>query len=218
MAFMDIAEGHGVEVLVTDYCWTGTFVDDSYSRSAAKRYVSFAADHRELDNIPAYPERPFNVNTHDVATLAEGKNFLYLLNPGSYANKEQFSAAIQDTDYDVIITDLFFEGVEPFTSEEIATLRSKVGGDTRLLIAYMSIGEAEDYRYYWQQEWESKPPPWLAEENPDWPGNYKVRYWDEQWQSVIFDSDDSYVTRILNAGFDGVYLDIIDAYEYFEGN
>ena len=115
-AFMDIAERHGVEVLVTDYCWTGAFVDDSYSRSAAKSYVSFAADHRELDNIPAYPERPINVNTDDVTTLAEAKNFLYLLNPGSYANKEQFSAAIQDTDFDVIITDLFYEGVESMTS------------------------------------------------------------------------------------------------------
>ena len=29
-------------------------------------------------------------------------------------------------------------------------------------------------------------------------------------------SPDAYLDRILAAGFDGVYLDIIDAFEYFE--
>lgn len=43
-----------------------------------------------------------------------------------------------------------------------------------------------------------------------------VRYWEEDWQSVIYGSDGSYLRKILNAGFDGVYLDIIDAFEYFE--
>ncbi|MEE8372615.1 MAG: endo alpha-1,4 polygalactosaminidase [Dehalococcoidia bacterium] len=83
-------------------------------------------------------------------------------------------------------------------------------------IAYMSIGEAEDYRYYWQEEWGSSSPSWLAEENPDWTGNYKVRYWDPVWQRIIYREDDSYLRKILDAGFDGVYLDIIDAFEYFE--
>lgn len=84
------------------------------------------------------------------------------------------------------------------------------------MIAYMSIGEAEDYRYYWQTEWEINPPSWLAEENPNWPGNYKVRYWDLAWQEIIYGNDNSYLKKILDAGFDGVYLDIIDTFEYFE--
>ena len=80
----------------------------------------------------------------------------------------------------------------------------------------MSIGEAEDYRYYWREDWVAEPPSWLADENPDWPGNYKVRYWDTDWQSIIYGTGDSYLGQILAAGFDGVYLDIIDAFEYFE--
>ncbi|MFQ5795846.1 MAG: endo alpha-1,4 polygalactosaminidase [Candidatus Bipolaricaulia bacterium] len=98
----------------------------------------------------------------------------------------------------------------------MASLKTKANGGSRLVIAYMSIGEAEDYRYYWQAEWKPNPPSWLAEENPDWPGNYKVRYWDRNWQNVIYESNDSYLKKILDAGFDGVYLDIIDAFEYFE--
>jgi cysteinyl-tRNA synthetase len=80
----------------------------------------------------------------------------------------------------------------------------------------MSIGEAEDYRYYWKPEWKRNPPAWLGKVNPDWPGCYKVHYWDKNWQDIIFGNNSSYLKRILDAGFDGAYLDIIDAFEYFE--
>jgi cysteinyl-tRNA synthetase len=56
----------------------------------------------------------------------------------------------------------------------------------------------------------------MAEENPEWEGNYKVKYWEKEWQDIIFGNEDSYLQKILDAGFDGVYLDIIDAFEYFE--
>jgi len=80
----------------------------------------------------------------------------------------------------------------------------------------MSIGEAEDYRFYWNTAWAISPPSWMEAENPDWPGNYKVKYWDPAWQAMIYGNDASYLKKILDAGFDGVYLDIIDAFEYFE--
>ena len=84
------------------------------------------------------------------------------------------------------------------------------------MISYISIGEAEDYRYYWKNEWISNPPVWLAGENPDWEGNYKVRYWQKEWQNIIYGSESSYIYKIIITGFDGAYLDIIDAFEYFE--
>ena len=58
---------------------------------------------------------------------------------------------------------------------------------------------------------------WLSRENPSWPGNYKVCYWCSEWQELICGAGASYLNRILNAGFDGVYLDIVDAFEEFEG-
>jgi cysteinyl-tRNA synthetase len=216
IAFLDIAEGNSIEVLVTDYCWTQSFVDDSYIQNSAKGYISFAADHRELDNIPAYPSSPYNTNALNITLLAEAMNFLYLINPGSYLDKNAFLNAIRGTDFDIIITDLFFDGTQELIANDVASLKVKNNGGTRLVIAYMSIGEAENYRYYWQSGWVTSPPTWLAEENPNWPGNYKVRYWDTNWQDIIYGNNDSYSKKILDAGFDGVYLDIIDAYEYFE--
>lgn len=216
IAFMDLAESNGIQVLVTDYCWTPSLVDDSYTQNSARGYISFAADHRELDDIPTYPPQPYQVHSGDVTTLSQAKNFLYLLNLGSFANEAAFLNALRATDYDLLIIDLFYDGTEPLTSAEVASLKVKANGGSRRVIAYMSIGEAENYRFYWRPDWRVGSPSWLVQENPNWPGNFKVQYWETGWQSIIFGGEGSYLKRILDAGFDGVYLDIIDAFEYFE--
>jgi cysteinyl-tRNA synthetase len=215
-AFLDVAHDRGVTILVTDYCSTQTFVDDSYAQSEARGYISFAADHRELDRIPAYPSGGYNTHTGAVASLADAENFLYLLNPGEYASAEAFVSALDATNYDVFIIDAFFDGDQALTPDQVARLQSKPGGERRFVISYMSIGEAEDYRFYWESGWRPGDPEWVEEENAAWGGNYKVRYWDDEWKALIMGSDSAYLDRILAAGFDGVYLDIIDAYEYFE--
>ncbi|MFH1826745.1 MAG: endo alpha-1,4 polygalactosaminidase [bacterium] len=216
IAFMDVAEANSVEVLVTDYCSTQANMADSYSENAAKNYISFAADERALNNIPSYPSAPNNASADNITTLAAAKNFLYLLDSGSYATKAAFLSAVENTNYDLLITDLYYAGVEELSAAEVAGLKIKANGGTRLVIAYMSIGEAEEYRYYWQSGWSTSAPDWLEAENPDWPGNYKVRYWDSDWQDLIYGNSSSYLKKIIDAGFDGVYLDIIDAFEYFE--
>lgn len=99
-----------------------------------------------------------------------------------------------------------------WTAQEIASLRDGPCGP-RIVLAYLSIGEAEDYRWYW----DGLPRDLLAAENPHWKGNFGVRYWDARWRAVLFGvttgPSKSSLDRILDAGFDGVYLDIVDAYE-----
>ena len=215
MVFIDICEQNDVEVLVTDYCFTQGKMDESYTRNNVKDYISFAAPERELNVIPDYPPEPYNTNTNDINSLADAKNFLYLLNTENFTSKQNFISAISETNYDVLIIDFFFDE-EEYTTSEIEALKTKRNGGKRLVISYISIGEAEDYRYYWKNEWISNPPVWLAGENPDWEGNYKVRYWHKEWQDIIYGSESSYIYKIIITGFDGAYLDIIDAFEYFE--
>jgi len=215
ISLLDVAKLNNLTILVTDYCWTPSYVDDSYTQNANQQYISFAANHRELDTIPPYPPAPYNSNLNNISSLTDAQNFLYLINPSSFANKTIYLQTLQSTAYDILIIDLFYDS-QALTPTEIQSLKIKATGGTRLVIAYMSIGEAENYRYYWQPEWSINPPPWIVEENPNWPGNYKVRYWDPNWQRIIYGTSDSYLQKILDAGFDGVYLDIIDAFEYFE--
>ncbi len=214
-AFLDQARYNEEKILVINYCSTPSKVDDSYEKCEAKHYVSFAASSRDLDEIPSYPAQPRNVNNRDITSIDSIGNFLYLLDPEALGSKQDFISAVAATDYDMLITDLFFDDV-PFTPAEVEALRVKNNGGRRLVLAYMSIGEAESYRYYWQDDWDKNPPAWLAAENPEWQDNYKVKYWEKEWQDIIFGNDSSYLKKIIDAGFDGVYLDIIDAFEYFE--
>ncbi len=215
VAMLEVGETAGVEALVTDYCWTPARVDDSYAQNAARGFTSFAAPSRDLDAIPAYPATPHNVNAFDINGLYEAQNFLYVLDPGAFETRAAYLAALAGTDYDAIVLDLFYDDTA-LSPAELDSLRIKHNGGMRLLIAYMSIGEAEDYRYYWQPGWAPGSPQWIEAENPGWAGNYKVRYWDPEWQAIILGGPSAYLDRIVAAGFDGVYLDIIDAYEYFE--
>lgn len=213
--FINIAKDKGKTILIIDYCMTKDYIDYSYQKNNELGFISFAADHRELDNIPSYPVSPYNENNNNINSLSDAKNFLYIINPSSYNSKQEFINALKETNFDIIIIDLFFYE-QIFTKDEVEIIKTKKNGGGRLVICYMSIGEAEDYRYYWHDSWFSDPPSFLAVENPNWPGNYKVKYWDPLWQAIIYGNDDSYLKKILDAGFDGVYLDIVDAFKYFE--
>ncbi len=97
-------------------------------------------------------------------------------------------------------------------------MKRKPDGGRRVVLSYLSIGEAEDYRYYWNASWESwyfvpnfwSKPSWLGPVNGDWGGNYAVRYWEPDWQKIIL-GEGAYLDRIVRAGFDGVWLDKVDS-------
>ncbi|RLG41300.1 MAG: hypothetical protein DRO05_04290 [Thermoproteota archaeon] len=56
--------------------------------------------------------------------------------------------------------------------EEITGLQEQ----GKALIAYLSIGQAESCRSYWREGWKLNPPHCLDAEDPEWPGNYWVRF------------------------------------------
>ena len=150
----------------------------------------------------------YNVRSNDLPpSLKNVKDFVYQL-------QNIDLGAIGKTRFDLAVMDYSSDGRDAgrFSANQIETLKTGPGG-RRVIISYLSIGEAEDYRFYWQSGWTPGNPIWLDAENPDWEGNYKVRYWDSGWQAVVI----GYLDKILDAGFDGIYCDIIDAYEYYAG-
>ncbi|MCD6484739.1 MAG: endo alpha-1,4 polygalactosaminidase [Candidatus Odinarchaeota archaeon] len=93
-----------------------------------------------------------------------------------------------ETPFDVVVIDYSRDGTDEqaFTYQEIQQLKQSNGG--KIVLSYLSIGEAENYRYYWNQSWDANndstpdedAPDWLQEENPEWEGNYAVKYWDPE--------------------------------------
>jgi cysteinyl-tRNA synthetase, unknown class len=93
-----------------------------------------------------------------------------------------------------------------FTAAQIDDLRS--GQCSRRVLAYVSIGQAENYRFYWQPDWGTGNPSWIGEVDPDRPTHFAIDFANPAWRQII----ESYLDRIIAQGFDGVYLDRIDSY------
>ena len=204
--------GDKITILSVDYTGSSSEnINESNRKNQEAGYIGYPSESQDVSTIPASFQ---NENSEDVTKLSEAKNFFDILNPGKFGSKEAYLCALQETNCDCIIIDACDSDGNFLTASEVASLKVKKNGRKRLVIAYMSIGEAEDYRYYWTKGFKKND--WLLSENSAWKGNYVVEYWNSQWQSVIYGSETSYTGKILEAGFDGVYLDIVDCYEYFE--
>ena len=113
------------------------------------------------------------------------------------------------------------QGSEQFdTAGMVARLKALPDGGRRLVLAYVDIGQAEDYRTYWQPEWTPPTlegpgdPDFMVSVDPDgWEGNYPVAYWDPDWQQIIFGGAGSVVQAVLDDGFDGIYMDWVGGCE-----
>ncbi len=161
------------------------------------------------------------VSLHSLKVSAESppQSLGYVLQADMLAESQ--AAAVQklaQSDRDLIVIDAAYDATTRWTNSDVDAIRK--GKPGRKVVCYLSIGEAEDYRPYWKSEWDAdkdgspdaNAPRFLIIENPDWEGNYKVKYWDQQWQEIILNE----LQQIVAQGFDGVYLDIIDGFEFFE--
>jgi cysteinyl-tRNA synthetase len=92
-----------------------------------------------------------------------------------------------------------------FSADEIRTLHAR--GKT--VLAYMEIGSIENYRPEYApllRRW----PRLVLNRWEDWPEEFLVRYWEEPWWEHVVRPR---LDQALRAGFDGVYLDTLLAYE-----
>lgn len=198
----------GRTVFTLDYVSDGALAADACARGRAAGYVSMTASDQALDALPEPPLA--GESSGDVSSLADVRNFAILLNPGRFESRAAYLAALRASPADLLIIDLCY-GAAPLTRQEVARLQEKPQGGRRLVLAYLSVGEAADYRSYWQRRWAVDPPAWIAQPNPAWPGSYRVRYWEQPWKRILF----AYLDEILAAGFDGAFLDVMDAWQTF---
>ena len=105
------------------------------------------------------------------------------------------------------------------TAQMVADLRTTPKGLERVLLAYVDIGQAEDFRDYWQPDWQAPTsqsagyPDFLLAPDPDgWSGDFQVAYWRESWRQLWL-GDAGIIAQLAKLGFDGVYLDWVGAYD-----
>lgn len=127
---------------------------------------------------------------------------------------------------------------QKFSSAEIAKI--KRNGNT--VISYFCLGESEKARFYWPtfdrqaliKKGEVASVGYknevlnfsmedgvqvLGRDNAEYVDNFPVKYWLPSWQKIMVEDSTemglSYLNRVMNAGLDGIYLDTVDAFEYY---
>lgn len=199
-------------VLVADYVKSETAYNGSVQKCESNGFLYFP---RENDNYE-YKDIPDTIpheNANDVAQLSAAQNYLYLISDNGFSTKTSYLDALRETNYDVVLIDAFFKGTA-LTKSDVNSLKVKQNGAKRIVIAYMNIGSAEKYRYYWKDKWKLHHPNWLKKEYEGYEDEIWVKFWKKDWQDIIYSGDNSYTQRILDAGFDGAYLDNVEAF-YF---
>ncbi|MFC1878850.1 endo alpha-1,4 polygalactosaminidase [Chloroflexota bacterium] len=142
--------------------------------------------------------------------LAAVSHWFY--NLGFEPDEEDLDTLINST-YDLVV-------IEPIATDKenrdypIADLVDSLHNapHPKLVIAYIDIGQAEDWRTYWEPDWGIGDPDWIVAEDPDgWEGNYPVAYWRDEWRHIWLDGQ-GYMQFLIDAGFDGIYMDWVEAY------
>ena len=216
-SFVNMAQSNGLRILTLDLAREPRVVDAAL-RAAAKEGYAPAVVHApvaELTELPPYPSRPFNENPKSVLSLKDVRNYAYIANSSGYGRQDEFALKLHGTNYDLIIVDVF-HGRQPLSRRAVETLKYKKLGAKRLVLARMNIGAAASYQFYWQQGWREGSPSWITAPMPTDPDRFFVEYWRPAWQDLIFGNPNSYVFGLVRQGFDGVVLEGLNTFKFFE--
>lgn len=200
------------KIMVSDYVSNNQNIPDVIQKNNDEGFICFPRSSSNYDYLQI-PESIINQNTDDISTLDQARNYLYLISTDNFSSRQQMLNTLVSSNYDVLLIDLFFEETA-FTSAEIEQLKTKASGGKRLVISYLNIGSAETFRYYWQDNWKLHHPSWIKKKYEGYEDEFWVEFWNKEWQDVIFGNDNSYLKKIMDAGFDGAYLDNVEGY-YF---
>ena len=213
----DHAKNNGVRVFTLDYGKGNKFVDKAHAEAQKRGFVSLVSSRPLLDvsSLPTYPKRPFGENSESILSLSQVRNFIAVTNSIPYGREDNFALTLHGTNYDMVIVDVF-HGRQPLSRQAVETLKYKKIGAKRLVVAQMDIGSAASHKYYWKDGWAEGSPRFINAPHRGDPDRYYVEYWQPGWKKLIAGDTNSYIYGIIRQGFDGVLIDGLDAYKFFE--
>ena len=159
--------------------------------------------------VPTEPEVSSKVSANRARQLDDVEHWLYLIDVNLDADTVD---QIVESEHDLVVFD-FIPSEQQNEDYPMGEVVDQLHGaeQPKLVLAYVDIGQAEDYRSYWETDWEIGDPEWIVANDPDgWEGNFPVAYWRDEWHDIWL--DDGLVSQIVDAGFDGIYLDWVEAY------
>jgi cysteinyl-tRNA synthetase len=213
----DIGQKRGLRVWSIDWAKDAAMTSESIKFALSKSYVPFSSLDPEYKFARIPPGRPVNENPNPITGLNHAKNVLFLTDTSAWDTQEEFALAVANTNYDAVVIDVFHRGRTPMTNRTVDSLKYKKLGSRRLVLAYVDIGHADSARYYWKPGWREGSPPFIAAPTDKNPDKFTVQYWDPGWRDIIFGNANSYIYGLIAQGYDGVVLDGVESFRFFEG-
>jgi endo-alpha-1,4-polygalactosaminidase (GH114 family) len=208
---VEVLSKQGRRCLTIEYCKDGKFRADAQSKADKAHLISYIDGDGDklLNQMPSGP--PATENPNHVNDLSAARNFLPLLSSTGFGRRDLWINALSGTNHDLLMIDPFWRG-SSMTIQEMRALKLKRLGSQRLVFATLPVGYAAVDRFYWQRNWHTGVPEFLAAADPDDTSHFFTYYWRDSWKQVI----GNYVTGLCDLGVDGVILDGLEAYRWFE--
>lgn len=218
LRLLEFARQSRLKVWVADRIKDSAQASDSIKRSAERGFIPFPIESRipEINALPRFAPRPYQENPKSVVSMTDVRNFLLLGDSQPFGREDEFAMKMHDTNYDVIVTDVF-HGRTPLSRRAVETLKFKKLGAKRLVFARLDMTSAATYSWFWKPEWREGSPAFIAAPQADNPDRHWIEYWRPDWQAIVYGDANSYLYGIIAQGFDGVILAGLDAYRFFEG-
>ena len=144
--YIDDLKAFGVPVMTLDYTDNRAITQKIYQQARELADLVFVSDaaHFALNNLPQYPMRPDRENHLPVFTLQEARNYAIVLNSQPFGSKDNYIAALANTNYDLLIIDAFHAGRRSLTFEDMHRLRYKTAGHKAAFIRLYEYRRGRD--------------------------------------------------------------------------
>ena len=198
-------------ILSIENCPTQAAVDAALRSADRDHVLTFAAiNDPKLDVLPK--GRPLHENPTPISSIAQSRTWLPNTKGDKFGSKEEWLSALAKTNYDTMVLDVGWRNTDLFTKADVARLKFKNLGGPRLVLAEMPMGRAFDWRWYWQKGWAAGNPPFLFAVDKSEPGAFVIDPLAPQWLEIL----GKFIAGLMDLGFDGVMMDDIDTYLWFE--
>lgn len=207
---IDALQAEGRRVLSLDDCGAAKEAEAPFRHGDRDRVLAFAsAGNSRLDHMPR--SKPHREDAQPITAITAARNWLPLLKLDRYGSRDEFVQAVEDSNYDMVVVDVAHRGADPLVKSDVYRMKFKKLGPPRLVLAVMPLGRAFDWRWYWQKGWEAGTPPFLFALDEE-PGAFITDIGSPDWRKVL----SKYLIGIMDLGFDGVMLDDVGTYLWFE--
>lgn len=161
----------------------------------------------QIPPVKTSPIKIVNPNPRDIVNKdlheVDYNTVIPKVNNWAYVIKNPSLEELKKSNIDLIVVDTELKTRE-LTKDDVSSLKTKPNGTKRVVLAYLSLGMAEDYRSYWKDEWAKTAPVWLGQKHKIWKGNFYLKdVMAPEWTSIVAKLIDS----TMEKGFDGIVVD-----------